>query len=96
MPRKKVLLFNSRLKLFPRKLKSRWTSPYTINQVTQHATIELIRKGGQLFLVNGQRINHYFRGITDVIVDEKILQCKTLWNVEKLAASEEDNSEKNK
>ena len=26
-----VLLYNSRLKLFPRKLKSRWSGPYKIN-----------------------------------------------------------------
>ena len=25
-----VLLFNSRLKLFPRKLKSKWSGPYTV------------------------------------------------------------------
>jgi len=28
-----VLLFNSRLKLFPRKLKSKWSGPFTIKKV---------------------------------------------------------------
>ncbi|KAM0972226.1 hypothetical protein ACFX2B_019773 [Malus domestica] len=30
-PGQKVLLFSSRLKLFPGKLKSRWTGPYLVN-----------------------------------------------------------------
>ena len=30
---KKVLLFNSRLKLFPGKLKSKWSGPFVINKV---------------------------------------------------------------
>ena len=31
-----VLLFNSRLKLFPGKLKSRWSGPFTVTQVFSH------------------------------------------------------------
>ncbi|XP_057747193.1 uncharacterized protein LOC130966412 [Arachis stenosperma] len=33
-PGQKVLLFNSRLKFFPGKLRSRWTGPYTITKVS--------------------------------------------------------------
>ena len=32
-PSQQVLLFNSRLKLFPRKSKSRWSGPFTMPQV---------------------------------------------------------------
>ena len=32
-PGQRVLLFNSRLKLFPGKLKSRWSGPFTVTQV---------------------------------------------------------------
>ena len=32
-PNDQVLLFNSRLKLFPEKLKSRWSGPFTIKEV---------------------------------------------------------------
>jgi hypothetical protein len=55
----KVLLFNSRLKLFPGKLKSRWTGPYVIAQVFEYGTVELQTKDRQLFKVNGHRLKHY-------------------------------------
>lgn len=81
VPGKKVLLFNSRLKLFPGELKSRWKGPYTIHQVTRHGTIELIGKEGHRFLVNGQRVQHDFGGIINSIVDEQTLHCNMLWDV---------------
>ncbi|GJY24152.1 reverse transcriptase domain-containing protein [Tanacetum coccineum] len=37
----RVLLFNSRLKIFSGKLKSRWSRPFTIVQVFPYSTIEL-------------------------------------------------------
>ncbi|GJS55102.1 reverse transcriptase domain-containing protein [Tanacetum coccineum] len=36
-----VLVFNSRLKLFPGKLKSRWYGPYTISKVFPYGTVEV-------------------------------------------------------
>ncbi|GJS77400.1 reverse transcriptase domain-containing protein [Tanacetum coccineum] len=55
-----VLLFNSRLKIFSGKLKSRWSRPYTIANVFPYGTIELFQKDGQTFKVNGHRVKHYF------------------------------------
>jgi hypothetical protein len=40
-PGQKVLLYNSRLHLFPSKLKSRWTGPFIIRTVFSHGAIEL-------------------------------------------------------
>ncbi|KAL4384914.1 hypothetical protein GQ457_15G017330 [Hibiscus cannabinus] len=40
-PGQQVLLFNSRLKLFPGKLKSRWSGPFTITHVTPHGAITI-------------------------------------------------------
>ncbi|GJQ92588.1 hypothetical protein Tco_0003727 [Tanacetum coccineum] len=37
----RVLLFNSRLKIFSGKLKTRWTGPFTVAQVFPYGTIEL-------------------------------------------------------
>nr|GEY42968.1 reverse transcriptase domain-containing protein [Tanacetum cinerariifolium] len=37
----RVLLFNSRLKIFSSKLKTRWTGPFTITQVFPYGTVEL-------------------------------------------------------
>src|SRR3954462_8948003 len=61
-PGQKVLLFNSRLRLFPGKLKSRWSSPYLITQVFPHGAIELKNKKDEFFMVNGQRLKHYIDG----------------------------------
>nr|GEZ98762.1 reverse transcriptase domain-containing protein [Tanacetum cinerariifolium] len=57
-----VLLFNSRLKIFSGKLKTRWFGPFTITQVFSYGTIELSQPNGHNFKVNGHRVKHYFRG----------------------------------
>ncbi|XP_073015554.1 uncharacterized protein [Primulina eburnea] len=59
-PGQHVLLFNSRLRLFPGKLKSRWSGPFTVETVYPHGAIELKCKNGETFKVNGQRVKHYF------------------------------------
>nr|GEX83447.1 hypothetical protein [Tanacetum cinerariifolium] len=56
----RVLLFNSRLKIFSRKLKTRWTGPFTITQVFPYSTVELSQTNGPNFKVNGHRLKHYF------------------------------------
>ncbi|GJT47095.1 reverse transcriptase domain-containing protein [Tanacetum coccineum] len=58
----RVLLFNSRLKIFSRKLKTRWSGPFTITQVFPYGTIELSQPDGPNFKVNGHRVKHYFGG----------------------------------
>ncbi|GJW34809.1 reverse transcriptase domain-containing protein [Tanacetum coccineum] len=57
-----VLLFNSRLKMFSGKLKSRWSGPFTIAHVFPYGTVELSQNSGPNFKVNGHRIKHYFGG----------------------------------
>nr|GEU39616.1 reverse transcriptase domain-containing protein [Tanacetum cinerariifolium] len=56
----RVLLFNSRLKIFSGKLKTRWTGPFTITQVFLYGTVELSQTDGPNFKVNGHRLKHYF------------------------------------
>nr|GFB02861.1 reverse transcriptase domain-containing protein [Tanacetum cinerariifolium] len=56
----RVLLFNSRLKIFSDKLKTRWTRPFTITQVFPYGTVELSQTNGLNFKVNGHRLKHYF------------------------------------
>ncbi|GJU10347.1 reverse transcriptase domain-containing protein [Tanacetum coccineum] len=51
----RVLLFNSRLKIFSGKLKSRWNGPFTITRVFPYGTIELSQANGPNFKVNGHR-----------------------------------------
>ncbi|GJV19638.1 reverse transcriptase domain-containing protein [Tanacetum coccineum] len=57
-----VLLFNSRLKIFSGKLKSRWSGPFTVTQVFPYGTVELSQNSGPNFKVNGHRLKHYFGG----------------------------------
>nr|GEV72515.1 reverse transcriptase domain-containing protein [Tanacetum cinerariifolium] len=56
----RVLLFNSRLKIFSGKLKSRWSGPSTISQVYPYGTVELSQPDGPNFKVNCHRVKHYF------------------------------------
>nr|GEV28525.1 reverse transcriptase domain-containing protein [Tanacetum cinerariifolium] len=56
----RVLLFNSRLKIFSGKLKSRWSGPFTISHVFPYGTVELTQTDGPYFKVNGHRLKHYF------------------------------------
>nr|GEU95707.1 reverse transcriptase domain-containing protein [Tanacetum cinerariifolium] len=57
-----VLLFNSRLKIFSRKLKTHWSGPFTITRVFPYGTIELSQPNGSNFKVNGHRVKHYYGG----------------------------------
>ncbi|XP_039121508.1 uncharacterized protein LOC120258213 [Dioscorea cayenensis subsp. rotundata] len=54
-----VLLFNSRLRLFPGKLKSRWHGPFTVSQVFPHGAIEITHPEKGTFKVNGHRLKPY-------------------------------------
>nr|GEV39498.1 hypothetical protein [Tanacetum cinerariifolium] len=55
----RVLLFNSRLKTFFGKLKSR-SGLFTISHVYPYGTVELAQPDGPNFKVNGHRLKHYF------------------------------------
>nr|GEX32694.1 DNA-directed DNA polymerase [Tanacetum cinerariifolium] len=57
-----VLLFNSRLKIFSGKLKTRWSGLFTITYVFPYGTEELSQPNGPNFKVNGHRVKHYFGG----------------------------------
>nr|GEY11787.1 reverse transcriptase domain-containing protein [Tanacetum cinerariifolium] len=58
----RVLLFNSRLKIFSDKLKTHWSGPFTIAKVFPYGTVELSQDNGPNFKVNGHRVKHYFGG----------------------------------
>ena len=65
-----VLLYNSRLKLFLGKLKSRWSGPYIVITSTPFGAVTLKDESRNEFKVNGQRLKHYLRGsINEVDLD---------------------------
>ncbi|XP_039057214.1 uncharacterized protein LOC120200424 [Hibiscus syriacus] len=59
-PGKQILLYNSRLKLFSGKMKSKWSGPFIVHQVHSQDAIEITNlNDGMTFKVNGQRLKAY-------------------------------------
>ena len=55
-----VLLYDSKIHLFPGKLKSRWTGPFIIHQAYLNGSVDLLNsKDNKIFKVNGQRVKPY-------------------------------------
>ena len=53
-----VLLYDSKLHLFPSKLKSRWTGPFIIHQVYLNRLVDLLNsKDSRIFKDNEQRLS---------------------------------------
>nr|GFA19872.1 reverse transcriptase domain-containing protein [Tanacetum cinerariifolium] len=57
-----MLLFNSRLKIFSGKQKSRWSGPFTIFEIYPYGTAKLTHSDGSNFKVNCHRLKHYHGG----------------------------------
>ncbi|GJX99359.1 reverse transcriptase domain-containing protein [Tanacetum coccineum] len=67
-----VLLFNSRLRLFPGKLKSRWYRPFSVSRDMKNGAIELYDEEGSEFIVNKQRVKPYQKNILDTNKDDDV------------------------
>ncbi|GJT99017.1 reverse transcriptase domain-containing protein [Tanacetum coccineum] len=68
----KVLIFNSRLRLFHGKLKSRWYGPFSVSKDVQNAAIELYDQEGSEFIVNKQRVKPYQKNVLDTNIDDDV------------------------
>ena len=56
----KVLLYDSKLHIFPGKLKSRWIGPFTVRQVYPSGAVELLNSNErQTFKVTDHRLKPY-------------------------------------
>ena len=66
-----VLLFNSRLKLFPGKLKSRLSGPFTVTKVFAHGGAEISHPEKGTFTVATQRLKPYYGG--EFLADKQII-----------------------
>nr|XP_027124163.1 uncharacterized protein LOC113740845 [Coffea arabica] len=70
----KVLLFHSRLKLFPGKLRSRWIGPFIVTNVFPHGAVEIQSlHTDKIFKVNGHRLKPFYEGFEVNNVEEVTL-----------------------
>ncbi|XP_070002825.1 uncharacterized protein [Nicotiana sylvestris] len=60
-----VLLFNSQLRMFPGKLKSKWSGSFEVVNVTPFGALDLKNKNDEVFRVNGQRVKYYLGKVGD-------------------------------
>ncbi|GJS72564.1 hypothetical protein Tco_0705405, partial [Tanacetum coccineum] len=68
----KALLFNSHVRLFPEKLKSRWYGPFSVSKHMQNGAIELYDEDGNEFIVNKQWVKPYQKNVLDTNRDDDI------------------------
>ncbi|CAN6679403.1 unnamed protein product [Malus baccata var. baccata] len=67
----KMLLFNSRLRLFPGKLRSKWIGPFVITNVSSYGAIQIQSlKTGHEFQVNGHRLKPYYENFVEQTVED--------------------------
>ncbi|XP_074288519.1 uncharacterized protein LOC141613675 [Silene latifolia] len=66
----KVLLFNSRYKLFSGKLRSRWSGPFTVTNVNKFGSVEVMTTNGEKFKANGHRLKVYHENVIVGVVEE--------------------------
>ena len=61
-PHQKVLLYSSRLYIFPVKLRSRWSGPFVVKVVYPYGAVEIENlENGKTFKVNGQRLKPFLK-----------------------------------
>ncbi|KAL1558575.1 hypothetical protein AAHA92_09023 [Salvia divinorum] len=75
-----VLLFQSRLKLMPGKLKSRWIGPYVITSIRSNGALEIqgSSPNSEPFIVNGHRVKVYRESSELCVVEEISLRMPAL------------------
>ena len=63
-PHQKVLLYSSRLHIFPSKIRSRWTGPFIVKVVYPYGVVEIENlKNGKTFKLNGQRLKPFLENL---------------------------------
>ena len=67
----KVLLFNSRLKFMPGKLRSRWIGPFFVLNIFPHGVIEIqSMETNKIFKVNGHRVKPFIENFESTTMEE--------------------------
>nr|XP_027090526.1 uncharacterized protein LOC113711567 [Coffea arabica] len=74
----KVLLYHSKLQLFPGKLRSRWIGPFVVTNVFHYGAVEIQSlKAEKKFVVNGHRLKPYYEGVPTERVEVMHLEDPT-------------------
>ena len=59
----KVLLYHSRLRLFPGKFRSCWIGPFVVTNVFPHGAVEIQSlAASKVFKVNGHKLKPFYEG----------------------------------
>ncbi|XP_049405164.1 uncharacterized protein LOC125868578 [Solanum stenotomum] len=67
-----VLLYNSQLRLFSGKLKSKWSGPFRLTKVFTNGAIEVEGQEGPAFKLNRQRLKLYFGECQEISLIEVV------------------------
>ncbi|KAH9703688.1 hypothetical protein KPL70_011180 [Citrus sinensis] len=68
----KVLLFHSKLKLFPGKLRSCWVGPFIVTNVFPHGAVEIRSPtSDKVFKVNGHRLKLFYEGFSPLAAHQQ-------------------------
>ncbi|GJS84051.1 putative nucleotidyltransferase, ribonuclease H [Tanacetum coccineum] len=70
----KVLLFNSRFRLHPGKLRYKWSEPFIAKTIYPHGAVEITDKNNFSFKVSGQRLKKYYDGCSNTDGNELSLE----------------------
>ena len=74
-PHQKVLLYSSRLHIFPGKLCSRWTGPFIIKVVYPYGVVEIENPvNGKIFKVNDQRLKPFLENFDHQESSEELVE----------------------
>lgn len=80
---KKVLLYDSQLRLFLGKLSSRWIDPFVVTNIFDHGAKEIHSLDtGKTFKLNGHRLQPFYKGFKVGTIESIDLEVST--SVEKL------------
>ncbi|CAN6704258.1 unnamed protein product [Malus baccata var. baccata] len=72
----KVLLFDSRLRLFPGKLRSKWIGPFIVTNVFPYGAVQVQSlKTGHEIKVNGHRLKPYYDLFEEHVVEDRSLHA---------------------
>ena len=74
-PHQKVLLYNSRLHIFPGKLRSRWIGPFIVKVIYPYGAVEIENPvNGKIFKVNGQRLKPFLENFDRQESSEELVE----------------------